>query len=524
MPVDLGKFTQFYDHLFKIDFTGGMPGMRPPLSSLANVRAATSKGAPFLPLVYRKNFHEPLDAALPNVMSKLQQEVKSGQKTKAEMIARLESIYAAIYQHGPKVTAINDSTQLRRFLAVVSNLFRSFVDRDKRTSVGVKLVTDTPPLAFFQSDSLQGPYTIESDLMRQHFDMSIGIVSLPATYRDHPVAWASLTHEVCGHDVVHADADLVPEMVTAARAMLTRQFAPRKDLNTATLNALIWSYWMDEAAADVYGVLNMGPTFPLNLAAFLAAFRARIKVDLQHQPRPTRPLVSTRADPRDPDHGDKQMDDHPIDVLRFYLAAGAIEAMTQLNAAKRADYVASVEAIAKLMAGDATSVSVEGLVEIGQDDWVPVKASIPMPDAVAAARQVGKMIATRPFKALNGHSIQDIETWDDSDEALAQAIAGQIVKNQSIVGHGDDAQLLAGATLAVLERPDLYDVAGSLLNQALDDSYRRDPVWGALEPDHAFAPSVFYRPKSKPTAKSKPAGKSRAKAPRNGNQRPRPRA
>ena len=110
--------------------------------------------------------------------------------------------------------------------------------------------------------------------MKEKFGLSIGIVSLPATYRDHPVLWAGLSHEVGGHDVVHADDGLVAEMVAKTRTLLAPNFAPRRNLDTATLNALIWSFWMDEAAADVCGILNMGPVFALNLAGFLAAFRA----------------------------------------------------------------------------------------------------------------------------------------------------------------------------------------------------------------------------------------------------------
>src|SRR5579864_1694695 len=145
MRVDLHKFTELYDHLSKIDLTAEVRGVRPSLSTVAEVRAATAKGAPFLPQIYRQNFSTPIDAALPHVMEQLTAEVKSGAKSPAEMTAMLEWLYAGIYQHGPRVTKVNASAELKRFLAVVSNLFRSFSDRDKRAAAGVKLVTMTPP-------------------------------------------------------------------------------------------------------------------------------------------------------------------------------------------------------------------------------------------------------------------------------------------------------------------------------------------------------------------------------------------
>ena len=518
MPFDLGKFTALYDQFLQIDFTGTERRLRPPLANARDVRAATAKGAPHLPRLYQQNFHQPMDGQLAGLLEALKQDVKKGDKTKGEAVARLESFYAPIYQHATDVTSVKAGPQLRRFLAVVSNLFRSFADHDKRASAGVNLVTSTPPLAFFQSDSGdgpsgQGPYTIESDLMHQHFGIEIGIVSLPATYRDHPVIWSVLSHEVCGHDVVHADPGLLKEMTVAAQTMLAPDFAPRKHLDHATLNALIWSYWMDEAAADVYGVLNMGPAFAPSLAAFLAAFRARVEMAVHGAKRPARPLVSTGALQRDAEGGDHIMEDHPIDLLRIYLVLGAIESLTKLDKARRDAYVAAVEEIARLVAGDATSVHLEGIVNLGPGTRVPVKQDMPIEVAADAARKVGRMIATQKFKALNHHSIQDIETWDDADEAAAGAIAALIAKNQPIVAHGDDAQLLAGTTLALLQQAELYDKAQALLNSALDDSFRTDPIWRGISADHAFPPRVFRKPKvaGKAAARSKGAAAKSSK-------------
>jgi hypothetical protein len=512
MPVDLQSFTGLYGKMFAIDLTGVVDGVHPALKTVNNVRAATAKGAPFLPLVYRQQFHQPLDAALPSEMSKLQHQVKSGEQPPEYMQAALEMLYGAVYQHGPKVTKVDTSAQLRRFLAIVSNLYRSFLDSDKRSAAGVRLVTNTPPLAVFLSGSLQGPYTVESDEMLKRFGTPIGVVSLPATYRDHPIMWAALSHEVCGHDVVHADEGLLHELVEMVRSELAPHFDPRKNLDPAALNALLWSYWLDEAVADVYGILNMGPLFPMNLGAFLAAFRARLRRQASSGP----PMLSTDAQKRP----DNTMDDHPIDVLRMHLAIGAIESLRELNPAHRADYAKGIEDVAAALTGDATHIGLDGLVPTASGNPVSIKAQMTLSDATAAARRVGQIIATSKLKALQGRSIQDIETWDDHDEEIARAIAAAVAAKQGIVGQGDDAQLLAGTTLAVLGKSDLYDIAQEALNAALDDSYRKDPIWGALIPPHAFAPHVLQGPQGKPKMAAARAKKpARKTAPRDEGKR-----
>ncbi|MBV8917750.1 hypothetical protein [Bradyrhizobium sp.] len=512
MLVDLQSFVGLYQKFFAVDLTGVVDGVHPPLKTVNNVRAATTKGAPLLPLIYRQNFHQPLDAALPSEMSKLQHQVKSGEQPAEYMQTALEMLYGAVYQHGPGVSRVDTSAQLRRFLAIVSNLYRSFLDSDKRAAAGIKLVTNTPPLAVFLSGSLQGPYTVESDEMLKRFGTPIGVVSLPATYRDHPIMWAALSHEVCGHDVVHADEGLLAELVVTVRNALAPHFSPRKPLATAALNALLWSYWMDEAIADVYGILNMGPLFPINLGAFLAAFRAH----LQRRSHPGRPLLSTDAQKRP----DNTMDDHPIDLLRLHLAIGAIESLQGLSPVRRDAYVKGIEDVAAAVTGDTTHVGLDGLVPTESGNPVAVKTQMTLSDAAAAARRVGQIIATSKLKALQGRSIQDIETWDDHDEEIAQAIAEAIAAGQGIVGQGDDAQLLAGATMAVLRKSGLYDAAQEVLNAALDDSYRKDPIWGALIPHHAFHPHVLLRPQEKPKlAAARAKRPARKTAPRSGGKR-----
>jgi len=51
---------------------------------------------------------------------------------------------------------------------------------------------------------------------------------------------------------------------------------------------------------------------------------------------------------------------------------------------------------------------------------------------------------------------------------------------------GDDAQLLAGATLALVENPARYGKVTAALNDALDNSFALDPIWGKPKTDHAY--------------------------------------
>ena len=80
MRVDLAKFSELYQKLFEIDYFGSIPGICANLASVASIRAATAKGAPFLPMIYHEHYFGQVDARLPDVMSKLKQQVASGER------------------------------------------------------------------------------------------------------------------------------------------------------------------------------------------------------------------------------------------------------------------------------------------------------------------------------------------------------------------------------------------------------------------------------------------------------------
>src|SRR5205807_8619572 len=139
----------------------------------------------------------------------------------------------------------------------------------------------------------------------------------------------------------------------------------------------------------------------------------------------------------------------------------------------------------ELCAQGADTVEIHGEIII---DSLPIPVNIErsLEDMQKSARLVGAFIATTTLQALANHSIQDIETWDDADESVAQRIATAFRNRVSVVNKGDDAQLLAGATLAVLAQPSLYDSVTEDLAKALDYSFAHDPIWGPPKPHPVF--------------------------------------
>jgi hypothetical protein len=277
-----------------------------------------------------------------------------------------------------------------------------------------------------------------------------------------------------GHDVTHADPGLLDQLADSIPMAFAGMPTP-PGLSRDVLTQL-WAYWIDEASADVYGLLNIGPAFAPNLAVFFAALGAQ---DRNASPKLR---MDSGFDPRDPR---QLLDPHPTDILRLHLAAGVIDTLMGLSHPVRDKYNQMIEDLTALLA-DGDVVTISGNIPQARGNLVRLNFRAPLSVMQQAARNVGGFIATAKFAALDGHSIQDIETWDDDDEARAQAVKSAALAGQSIATLGDDAQLLAGATIALLERPDLYDAVTKALNEGLDLSFRRDPIWGAPQGDAIF--------------------------------------
>lgn len=467
MSIDSANFQTLFKNLARTNLFGSAPPPPPfgKIPTLAKVKKAVAPGAQLLPTVYRDGYSTPLQQNLAAVLAQLGRDVTS-----------IETITGAVYQQAQKT----GKPQLQRFLAVISDLYRSFLSEKRRVAANFPLVETVPPLAMFQNKGDDGPFTIPSDDTESLFGCSIGVVSMPAVYRDHPVLWTALSHETGGHDVIHADVNLTPEMRAGVRQALggPATITSPGSLSQKQIIALLWDYWMDEAAADIYGVMNAGPLFGHNLAVFFSVLNAEAE-------DANTPSLRTQSgfDPNDPQ---KSLDPHPTDLLRLSLIQGAVQSLTGLSQAAIKTYSDDYDALAKICAPGAAKIDIAGNVLLGPGKRVPVQASFPLADMQAAAFKAGAYIATTKFDALAQHSIQEIETWDDLDEQTAQSIAAALKNNTSVVGLGDDAQLLAGANIALFENATLYASVTQRLNEALDQSFATDPFWAKPQPGKAY--------------------------------------
>jgi len=467
MSINEEAFTELFRHLAGVDLFGSGPPDVPwqgdPPTADA-VRSAIGPAISRLPLAYQTAYIDPLEQNLDHVLQAL---------TGNPQI--LESVGAAIFDH--RVDQVDP--ELDRFLAVISNFYRSFLDATRRAVAGFpEILEQLPPLAMFQHQGNRGPFTLPVDAIAGLFGGSVGVVSLPSTYRAHPLLWASLAHETGGHDVLHADAGLLPELRESVRTFFGGgPIPPSGQITASQFLGLLWSWWMDEAASDVYGVMNIGPAFGLNLVVFFAALGERV------HPTGT-PTLRTSSGPAPGTGG--VLDPHPTDILRPYLIKGATEALLNLSADRRNQYAEDLVQLAQLTGGGASTVQIQGIVPTGPSVGLPFNVTLPMELMQTAAERIGALIAGSTLVSLGGNSIQALETWDDTDEETALRIAENMKADRSVAGQGDDAALLAGATLAAFDQPGSYETITARLNQALDASFATDPFWGTPRPDLSF--------------------------------------
>ena len=424
-----------------------------PPYTLESMRSAVQANQVYLPTVYQQGYCKPLN----DVLSEL--------KTNPAPVMMQVGI-DAVAQHAPDSPVL---PELKRLLIVIADLYNTFVDAVSRAQVNISLSERLPPLASFMSSASSGPFTITSDTVRQFMASDVAVVSLPSAFRDHPLIWSSLSHETGGHDVIHADKGLLSEMQVSVYQQLADNELPGNHPSHEQKMGLLWAYWMDETSADVYGLLNMGPSYILGALPFFSAFLSQLGSDIEvPHIRTNSAAVQGKLDP------------HPTDILRIGVAQGVLSAMTSLKETTKQRYIKLLDEVTAIVAPDVSHINLSGdltLVAGGRTFNANVAGQYPVQPMLSTAREVGAHIARAPFTRLASKSIQAIVTWDNNNESLAVDLAEQLLSDQPIDNQTRPIMVLAGGILAAARQPQKYHDLNRKVEQSLDRVIAISPIW-----------------------------------------------
>ena len=407
----------------------------PDPTIFATLRARLEKAAAKLPPGFRRAVADPLRRALDEMGSRGFFRLLASDPEREGEARLLLDLAQAVLQHGEGYQAPATAA----FEEVVSDLYDGFLSAEERRGVKPPDHGATAPVVRWGPGEA-GPYTWPATATGT-FDVQAAVVSLPAANAGAGIlAWPALAHETAGHDVLAADDGLRDELSAAVEA----------EVRKAHLPAAVASYWaerIDETAADVLGVLNMGPAAAVGLVGYFRALNA------SWRGTPSLRNVGRAEDP------------HPADIARAYLAAETVRLLSFDGAGRWADRLVA-EADRDL-----------GQIRLGN---LPVTAAV----AKASAAAVARAIVRTPMRALEGKALGDIQDWDDRDEAvvaeLRQALRAGDPAAPAGRRHVKGAYAAHAVAAAVYEAASGSSPPGQVMGRmiaALDAMHARNPAW-----------------------------------------------
>lgn len=435
--VDLSRLPALVDDARRawLDRTPGPPDPTGYADLMRRLAAAREK----LPPLYRETTADPFASALRGLGAKGYAGILAKDPGREGTAGLMLDVAQAILQNGEGYEAKATDA----FQEVVSDLYDGFLSAADRRGVKEPDHEKIAPLVKWGRPDA-GPYTWPVDATRS-FGLEIAIVSLPpANARRGLVAYATLAHEVGGHDILHADEGLLRELGRGIRAAIL-------GANLGTELADYWAGRTDETASDVLGVLNMGPAAAVGLIAYFRALRAAYGGE---------PALGNDGPADDP---------HPADILRGWLGAETVRLLEFAGAGGWA------EAITRETDRDARAIRLGG-------------RRVSAARARKSAAIVAHTIATGRVAALDGHALAEIQNWRDADETLTQRLAAAFAKRDRLAPERAAgtyaAHAVAAAVIAALgEGASIAPIFDRML-AALKAMHDANPSWGPLYVAH----------------------------------------
>jgi hypothetical protein len=419
----------------RISALDGDPGPKDPDNFhelLGRLEASRLK----LPPLYRETVFEPYVAKLKGLGQSKFSQILFTDPIRERLGGLMMDIAHAILQNGEEF----QQTATDAFEEVVSDLYDGFLSAQDRKGIKAPDRAVVAPLVKWGQPAF-GPYTWPVDATDEAFDVGAAVVSLPPAHaRLGLAAWAALGHETAGHDILHADIGLRPELARIVQEELESQ-------NIGFGLAEYWSSRIDETASDVMGILNMGPAAGIGIIAYFRGLNAAFAGD---------PRLRSVGPSNDP---------HPADILRGYLAASTVRLLSFDGSAVWANL------IEQETDRDVQQIRLGGILVSQQV-------------ARQSAEIVAGVLASQKCEALNGHALIEIQDWRNRDEehiaTLRKALTTTVPLEVELASGVFAAHVVSAAVTAALAGGSNIPVLFGRMVSILKIMHDANPSWGPL--------------------------------------------
>lgn len=401
---------------------------------------------------------------------------------------------------------------LKAFQAVVTSLYAHI------TAINVQQITKAilPPLVGWHSSI--SPHTVTVDRM-QHVGIKVGIVILPAVHRTGGIlAWASLGHEIAGHNFLRSNPNLLKELQDHVYKAILHDF-PNEDVL-----ANYWKLCTEEVASDILGTLNIGPVWGVSLIGHLRGVRGgtmrnqgpypstqanpKGMLRLESNPKGKKDiwideLTRTIEFPRVPGVLGKlngkpntevnykaylpHTDKHPVDVIRPFVILTIIEMMEDLAPDEKEQWIS----VTRQEAERDLPATTFNFHEINTSVHPPIETShfFNKKLMIDSAEVVAKAILTSSLLCLGNLKIRDIFNWTDNDQLIVDQVReGLTDPNQLrlIDQHLEQEKfygryVIAAAVQEALTQGSDIEMIFTKMKHFLKDAYDRSPTWNPGE-------------------------------------------
>lgn len=420
------------------------------------------------------DFPAKVEAALPKLEERLRREfdrqILEHPADASSMAHKLGSLTDAIIGAVTDWTVDGKNDALKQFSAVVEDFYVqpllaliAAIPADKTPqNRGQPPVSHLPatdkPVATFSDQQTLGFHTISPDVMDRIISSPVGLVSMPTSYAGFPILWVALAHEICGHDIAQA-FDRKPETRSRLVTELQNSLSTITDLNEEWRG--VWQTWLEEAVADVYGMVFLGPHFAVGMAAWLSVTNT---YSAQYPPEALGGLTNSFWVDGD------EVSEHPPNLIRMHILEGALQALSEEPQSVIGKYFDMLTAMIREAGAGRSTVMV---IDRNQGEAMFAYDAAPI---IEDARKIGRYIASVKLKTLGSYSAAQLLPWTKEQKDKTAAFCEICLGNnnnvtEQITGRQFTSRhMLAGALMAVADNPALIIQINDRLQQGL--SYR----------------------------------------------------